>query len=75
MSLDFPIRKGTLPLLAELDAIVADHGGRIYLAKDARMDREMLRCGYPKLRRFIEVRDEIGAGRRFSSNLAGRLDI
>ncbi|TAH20962.1 MAG: FAD-binding oxidoreductase [Cytophagales bacterium] len=37
LALDFKIQKGIFELLDELDKIVLDLGGRLYLAKDARM--------------------------------------
>lgn len=53
LALDFPNRGGsTLALLARLDAIVRDAGGRLYPAKDGRIPREMFRAGYPDWERF-----------------------
>jgi decaprenylphospho-beta-D-ribofuranose 2-oxidase len=40
LTLDFPVRPSTLALANRLDMIVEKHGGRIYLAKDARMNAE-----------------------------------
>jgi hypothetical protein len=37
ITLDFPLGQETMNNLAELDAVVAEHRGRIYLAKDARV--------------------------------------
>jgi FAD/FMN-containing dehydrogenase len=56
LALDFPADIGTLTLANELDAIVADHGGRLYLAKDARMGCGLLRRGYPGLDRFRAIK-------------------
>ena len=41
LALDFPISLKAMSLFKELDAMVADYGGRLYLAKDSRMV-----CGY-----------------------------
>lgn len=73
LALDFPIRNGTFPLLERLDAIVADHGGRLYLAKDNRMSGAMLQRGYPGLDRFEAARARIPGSERFSSLLWRRL--
>lgn len=76
LALDFPMRPATLPLLRELDAIVADHGGRLYLAKDARMDADLLRRSYgQRLDRFCDIRRRIGADTRFHSLLSERLGL
>jgi FAD/FMN-containing dehydrogenase len=58
LALDFP-NKGsrTLKLFERLDAIVREAGGRIYLAKDARMPRDLFEAGYPRLDEFLKYRD------------------
>lgn len=58
LALDFPnygVR--THKLFARLDAIVREAKGRIYMAKDARMPRELFEAGYPRLAEFIKYRD------------------
>jgi FAD/FMN-containing dehydrogenase len=75
LALDFPVRSGLMRLLTELDAIVAMHGGRLYLAKDAVMKPALLRRSYPQLDRFLALRQTTGADKRFTSLLAKRLEI
>ncbi|MCH2239377.1 MAG: FAD-binding oxidoreductase [Blastomonas sp.] len=75
LALDFPATPANLALLDRLDAIVADHGGRIYLTKDARLTAPMLALGYPKLARFRELRAQHGLEGRFSSLLSQRLEL
>lgn len=69
LALDFP-NKGerTLRLFRRLDAIVREAGGRIYLAKDARMPRDLFEAGYPRLDEFLKYRDP-----GISSGLSRRL--
>ena len=58
LALDFPNQgERTAALFSRLDAIVADAGGRIYPAKDARMPRTLFESGYPGLARFLACRD------------------
>ncbi|MDP9081180.1 MAG: FAD-binding oxidoreductase [Bacteroidota bacterium] len=52
LALDFPVRKGLLEFLDELDKIVLKYNGRLYMSKDARMKPETLQSGYPELDRF-----------------------
>lgn len=54
LALDFP-RRGpdVFALLDRLDAIVAEAGGAIYPAKDARMSPAMFRAGQPGLDAFL----------------------
>ena len=76
LALDFPMRKGTLALLDALDVITHRHGGRVYLAKDARCAPERLRQGYPRHGAFEAVRAEAaGAPLRFTSALSERLAL
>ena len=71
LALDFPNRgEETLKLLDRLDAIVRDAGGRIYLAKDARMSRDMFEAGYPRIAEFHQYRDP-GMSSSMSRRLLG----
>lgn len=75
LALDFPLRGGTLPLLDRLDDIVAEHGGRIYLTKDARVQRDVFEKGYPGLPAFRAIRRRYGLQDRFQSALSRRLEL
>jgi len=55
LALDFPVRKGLLEFLDELDKVVLQYGGRIYMSKDARMKPEILQGGYPELDKFKQI--------------------
>jgi len=55
LALDFPNRgSATLELLARLDRIVLEAGGRLYPAKDGRMPVDVFRAGYPNWQRFAD---------------------
>jgi decaprenylphospho-beta-D-ribofuranose 2-oxidase len=75
LAMDFPMTDTLLPFLDEIDALVADAGGRLYLAKDARQSRATLVAGYPGLAAFRELRRHTGADRHFASHLSARLGI
>jgi FAD/FMN-containing dehydrogenase len=75
LALDFSADAANLALLSELDAIVADCGGRLYLAKDARTTPEMIRQGYPNMATFKAIRDRVDPERKFSSLQSQRLDL
>jgi len=71
LALDFPNEgKRTLGLLDRLDAIVRQIGGRVYLAKDARLSREMFEASYPNLNEFLKYRDP-GMSSSMSRRLMG----
>lgn len=71
LALDFPNNGArTLQLFDRLDAIVREAGGRIYLAKDARMPRQMFEAGYPQRQEFMQYRDP-GISSAMSRRLMG----
>ena len=71
LALDFPNHGNrTHQLFERLDAIVREAKGRIYLAKDARMPRELFEAGYPRLAEFLKYRDP-GIGSGLSRRLMG----
>jgi FAD/FMN-containing dehydrogenase len=71
LALDFPNRGAkTLELFAKLDEIVIRSGGRLYLAKDARMSRDMFETTYPRFAEFNRYRDP-GISSAMSRRLLG----
>ena len=75
LALDFKREASLFPLLDELDAIVLDHGGRIYLAKDARMSETVFKAGYPGWERFLAVKQEVDPEMRFRSAQSDRIGL
>ncbi len=57
LALDFPYQEKTLGLLNQLDEVIADSGGRVYPAKDARMSPESFRRFYPQWQEFSQYVD------------------
>ena len=76
LALDLPIRdKALFSLLDKLDHIVLQHGGRVYLAKDARISAESFRSMYPRYAEWLKTKQAVDPSNRFSSSLARRLGI
>jgi decaprenylphospho-beta-D-ribofuranose 2-oxidase len=76
LALDLPWRgRHTEMLFRSLDEVVMEAGGRIYLAKDARMRRDLLEGMYPRLGEWRALRDRIDPTGRFSSDLGRRLGL
>ncbi len=63
LALDFKVNDEVFALLDQLDRVVLDRGGRLYLAKDARMSSETFHSSY---------RQKVSSG-RFSSAQSERL--
>ncbi len=75
LALDFPVTDGLLEFLDTLDAMVLKRGGRVYLAKDARMRPETFRAMYPNLLRWQTAKALADPNDRFSSSLSRRLGM
>lgn len=73
LALDFPVRKGLFKFLDELDQVVLQYGGRLYMSKDARMKPEVLVQGYPKLDQFRSIVRKYNPSGKFSSVQSDRL--
>ncbi len=73
LALDFPVTDGLLEFLDTLDAMVLKRGGRVYLAKDARMSPETFRAMYPNLAKWQAAKAIADPDNRFSSSLSRRL--
>ena len=75
LALDFRADPANLALLTELDAIVAAYGGRVYLAKDARVAAADFRRAYAGLDEFAAVRRAVDPARKFASLQSRRLGL
>lgn len=76
LALDFPRTPANADLVRRLGALALDHGGRVYLAKDALLTPEAFARMYPDLPAFRRVLADLGgAGARFESDLARRLGL
>lgn len=74
LAVDMPYRgEALLRLLEELDGLVAECGGRVYLAKDARLGPAMFRQMYPRYAEWYAVKRRLDPELKFSSNLSRRL--
>jgi decaprenylphospho-beta-D-ribofuranose 2-oxidase len=73
LALDFPVREGLLEFLDELDRVVLEYGGRIYMSKDARMKPDILQHGYPDLKKFKDIVRKYNPDGRIRSIQSDRL--
>jgi decaprenylphospho-beta-D-ribofuranose 2-oxidase len=75
LALDFPRGPGIDELMRRLEGLTLDHGGRIYLAKDACLSAAGFAAMYPKLGAFRDVLREVDPEGRMTSGMARRLAI
>jgi decaprenylphospho-beta-D-ribofuranose 2-oxidase len=76
LALDFPAAASGLDgLLDRFDEWVAEAGGRVYLAKDARLRPATLRATYPRLDEWRAVRARLDPAGRMRSDLQRRLEL
>lgn len=67
--------KGLAELLADVDSMVLDAGGRHYLAKDSHVSPSAVRRGYPQLAQWQTIRNEMDPTGLWNSDLSRRLDL
>lgn len=75
LALDFPRKAGVRDLMNRLERITLEHGGRIYLAKDACLSAEGFQAMYPKLGQYRAVLEAIDPDQHMNSDMARRLRI
>ena len=75
LALDFPAHPRALALMAELDRITLDHGGRFYLAKDARLTAQTFHAADPRAAAFRKTREGDGTAAAFASTQSERLQL
>ena len=74
-AIDFPVTSKLRVFTKELDQLVLDCGGRIYLGKDAMLDAAMFRQMYPEHQEWLVVKQKYDPTCVFQSDLSRRLEL
>ena len=75
LALDFKVTPSIFKLFDRLDELVLQYGGRLYLAKDARMTEQTFKASYPRWQEFEAVRSKYHAIGKFASLQSIRLGL
>jgi len=76
LAIDLPVTNPELfRFLDQLDEIVMEHGGRVYLAKNPRLRPELFRAMYPRLPEWERIKTRVDPANRFSSDLSRMLEL
>jgi decaprenylphospho-beta-D-ribofuranose 2-oxidase len=75
LAVDMPIRRGLHELCEELDTMVLEAGGRVYLAKDSRIAPRTIQQMYPRLDEWRKIRASVDPRGVFTSDLSRRLAL
>ncbi len=75
LAIDFPLTKRLRAFTKELDKVVINAGGRIYLGKDAMLDKENFRLMYPDYKEWLAIKAKYDPLNKYSSDLSVRLGL
>jgi len=75
VAMDFPNKPGVNEFLNELDDRAMEFGGRVYTAKDSRVNAEKFHKMYPRIDEWIAVRRKADPNGVFASDMARRLEL
>lgn len=76
LAVDLPAHDAEVYLMLDrMDQVVAEAGGRVYLAKDARLRPDVVGAMYPRLAEWRDVKARVDPEVRFRSDLAERIGI
>jgi FAD/FMN-containing dehydrogenase len=75
LAIDFPMTEKLIPFIKSLDEKVMNAGGRIYLGKDALLNKENFFRMYPQVTEWLNIKNTYDPGNVFTSNISRRLGL
>ena len=75
LAIDIKYNKKAYKFFDFMDKIILEMGGRIYLAKDTRMNEEIFKKSYLNWEKFQQIREKYGSLTKFSSRQSKRIGL
>jgi len=75
ITVDFPIKAGLHEFCDDLDKMVLEVGGRLYVAKDSRASAETFHRMYPRIDEWRKIRNAVDPEGVFASDQSRRLEL
>lgn len=75
LAIDFPVTKGLKAFTRQLDEIVLEAKGRLYLGKDSMMEQQMFQKMYPQYQEWLEIKRKYDPSNCFRSDISRRLGL
>ncbi|MEP6467620.1 MAG: FAD-binding oxidoreductase [Parafilimonas sp.] len=75
LAIDFPMSEKLKKFIPQLDKKVLDANGRLYLGKDALLDRNTFRKMYPQAEEWLKIKAKYDPDNIFTSNISRRLGL
>ena len=75
LAVDFPARDNAKDLIARLEDMTKDAGGRLYLAKDALATGPAIKAMYPEHGDWTKLADKADPDHAFATDMTRRLDL
>jgi decaprenylphospho-beta-D-ribofuranose 2-oxidase len=75
LAIDFPVSEKLKGFIPVLDKLVLDAGGRIYLGKDAFLDKETFYKMYPQVTEWLKIKKKYDPEDRFTSDISRRIGL
>lgn len=75
LAIDFPVTSDLAAFTKKLDEVVLQAGGRIYLGKDAMLDKITFQKMYPQYKDWLSIKARYDPTNVFSSDLSKRLGL
>jgi decaprenylphospho-beta-D-ribofuranose 2-oxidase len=75
LAIDFPVSERLKKFIPTLDRQVLEAGGRIYLGKDAFLDKETFYKMYPQVKEWLQIKTKYDPNNIFTSDIGRRVGL